>query len=105
TVLFQQRATAGAISNAVFFTYGTGSAFNAQSSSGTVTLNNLLTNVDQLLGQTVESNTTAQSGGLFVYPANLRLASLTQDIVGASGNSSASVLYPSDTGQLQLFAG
>jgi filamentous hemagglutinin len=105
TVLFQQRATAGAISNAVFFTYGAGSAFNAQSSSGTLTFNNLLANIDQLLGQTVESNTTQQSGGLFVYPANLRLASLTKDIVGASGNSSASVLYPSGAGQLQLFAG
>jgi filamentous hemagglutinin family protein len=105
TVLYQQRATAGTISNAVFFTYGTGSAFDAQSSSGTVTLSNIPTSIDQLLGQTVESNTTAQSGGLFVYPANLRLTSLTQDIVGVSGNFAASVLYPSDSGQLQLFAG
>src|SRR5262249_61064783 len=81
TVLNQQRPPAGAISNAVFFTYGSSSAFNAQSSSGTVTLNNILSHIDALLGPTVETNTTQQSGGLFVYPANLRLASLTQDFV------------------------
>ena len=105
TVLFQQRATSGPITDAVFFTYGASSAFNAQSSSGTVTLNNILSNIDQLLGQTVETGTTQQAGGLYVYPASLRLASLTQDIVGASGGTFYPVLYPSDNGQLQLFAG
>jgi filamentous hemagglutinin len=105
TVLYQQRATAGAVSNALFFTYGENSALNAQSSSGTVTLNNVASNIDQLLGQTVESNTTSQSGGLSVYPASLRLTSLTQDIVGASTTGVAGVLYPSDNGELQLFAG
>jgi len=102
TVLYQQRATSGAVSNAVFFTYGANSAFNAQSSAGSVTLNNIGTNIDQLLGQTVETFTTSQSQGLYVYPANLRLASLTQDVVGTTFQS---VLFPSDTGQLQLFAG
>ena len=105
TVLYQQRATAGVVANAVFFTYGADSGFSAQSSSGTVTLNNIASNLDQLLGQTVESNTFAQSGGLYVYPANLRLASLTQDLTGAGSGAFVSVLYPSDNGQLQLFAG
>jgi filamentous hemagglutinin len=97
TVLKQPLATS-TVANVTFFTYGADSAFNAQSTSGNVTLNNDTPHdAQQLLGSaaTVDDPSTWS-----VLPPSLKLVSLTQDLL-----LSADTLYPSDNGQLQLFAG
>ena len=60
TVLLQPLATAGT-ANFYYFTYGANSAFNAQSSSGTVTVATDNVGIETLLGSAVAINGTAQS--------------------------------------------
>ncbi len=93
TLLTQDQAN-GALSILSFSTYGASSAFNAQSSSGDVTLGNT-GHVNTMIGGSGSDSDIPYS----VLPASLRLVSLTQDI------DPSGTLFPSATGQLQLFAG
>jgi filamentous hemagglutinin len=98
TLLPQPKVSTGAVSNAFYVTYSADSAFNAQSSSGNVTLNTSGADATLLLGST-QADTPATD----FYPGSLRLASLTQDILLPAGTSIT--LSPSVSGQLSLFAG
>jgi filamentous hemagglutinin len=83
-----------------YFTYGEDSSLRLQSTSGTVSLVADLGNLRELLGQAVASGPGVTSGQ--VYPATLVARALQGDIVlGGVG----ATLFPSDSGQLELFAG
>jgi filamentous hemagglutinin family protein len=89
-----------------FFSYGSQSALSAQSSSGDVTLLSDSSNssrISLLLGTTVAQDNECSNYCWTVLPASLALRSLTRDVVLQGGNFATQ--YPSDTGQLQLFAG
>ncbi len=103
TILFQPQATSGKPASAAFFTYGADSALSAQSTSGDVTLNDGSTAVLPLVGSTDAVGTQNFDFGFAMFPASLDLASLTQSLE-LSGVDDAT-LFPSDVGQLQLFAG
>src|SRR6201999_3527941 len=77
TVVTQPLATTGAPSKAYFYTYTGSSAFNAQSSSGAVTLIDDLNLDGQLLGPAAQSGDDA----IGVYPASLSLVALASDLV------------------------
>jgi len=83
---------------ATFFTYGPDSAFNAQSTAGDVTVTAEGAAVSTLLGSAVV-NLGFGAGYFAVDPASLTLSALTGDLVAQA------LLFPSDTGQLRLFAG
>lgn len=85
-----------------FFTYGTDSALNLSSTDGDVALNDIFGSTGPqgvLLGSSLVSQ--AGNSGYEVLPANLSIQALQQDI----DFSGTSILYPSSTGQLSLFAG
>jgi hypothetical protein len=92
----EQPQAVGTVGKAYFLTYDAGSAFSAQSSSGEVSLLTDKTAIENMTGLTNGDSDTA----FRVLPASLRLASLTEDLVQPSG-----ILFPSATGQIQLFAG
>ena len=95
TVLVQPAANNK--TSATFFTYSGTSAFSAQSTGGDVSLQTNSDSVRPLLGTPV---TDGGGPGYFAMnPATLALASLTSDV------SAAAILFPSDSGQLSLFAG
>jgi len=86
-----------------FYTYGPLSSFSAQSAGGDITVNTDFARMSELLGAFYtgsNSNNTPSTVGLNIYPGTLSLAALGQDISLATV-----VLYPSPSGQLQLFAG
>jgi filamentous hemagglutinin len=97
TLLPQPKASSGAVGNAFYITYSADSAFNAQSSSGNVTVNTSSTDATFLVG-----SAQAETSATEFYPGSLGLASLTQDIILAGSNIT---LAPSAFGQLKLFAG
>jgi filamentous hemagglutinin len=79
-----------------YFTYGENSSLNIRSTAGTITIENSQTG--QFLGDSVG----AANNGYDIYPASFSMSALTQDI-----NFSPSVgvtLFPSDRGELALFA-
>jgi hypothetical protein len=83
-----------------YFTYGKDSSLRIQSTSGTVLLGGDLQGLGELLGQAVASGPGVTLGQ--VYPATLVARALQGDIVlGGVG----ATLFPSDNGQLELFAG
>jgi filamentous hemagglutinin family protein len=89
-----------------FFSYGPGSALNAQSSTGDVSLLSDSSNTSRialLLGTTVAQDNECSNYCWTVLPASLALRSLTQDVVLQGGISAT--MFPADNGQLQLFAG
>lgn len=101
TVL-DQPLLGGAASNFGFFTYGPDSAFSAQSTGGTVLLNTSDTSLSMLLGPTVATNAQVTQG-LYDEPGSMSLRSLTAD-VDFGGAQEARLLYPTDGGQLEIFA-
>ena len=100
TVLSQPLLISGKTS---FWSYGTDSGFSAQSTAGDVTFangGNDLTWWAELLGKSVVPTGSGASNGLNALPPSLSMVSLTQDVAVPAG-----YLFPSDTGQLQIFAG
>jgi filamentous hemagglutinin len=98
TLMPQPNAGSGAVGSAFYVTYSAESAFNVQSSSGNVTVNNNIEgDAAPVLGLT-----QAESEALGFYPGSLSLRSLTQDILLPG---SPITLSPSTSGQLNLFAG
>jgi hypothetical protein len=85
--------------NATFFTYSGDSAFNAQSAAGDVTLQEHSTDtVSLLIGSLIPSLTDQAVFNL--VPASLQLSALSGNLQVA-----AATLFPSDNGNLRLFAG
>jgi len=85
-----------------FFTYGTNSALNLSSTDGDVALNDISGSTGPqgvLLGTSLVSQ--AGNSGYAVLPPNLTIQAL-QDDIDFSGTS---ILFPSSTGQLSMFAG
>jgi filamentous hemagglutinin family protein len=101
TAMSQPEITAGAGQAQGFFTYGPNSSFSAQSSAGDVTLNDQLASLSLLVGPAAASSSLP---GLSFYPATLRLLALNANLE-LGGTDFSTILYPSATGQLQLFAG
>ena len=99
TVLTQPLASSGAASKVYFYTYTGSSAFSAQSASGTVTLTDDPNTVGALLGSAVGNSGNDAIG---VYPASLSLVALTSNL---DLSNDIGTLFPSDNGQLRLFAG
>jgi filamentous hemagglutinin len=83
-----------------YFTYGEDSSLSMQSTAGSVLLQNLVANLQELEGPTAASGYGGQFGQ--AYPASLTVRSLQQDITINGGGFS---LFPSDSGQLELTAG
>ena len=83
-----------------YFTYGEDSSLSLQSTAGSVLLQNLVANLQELEGPTAASGYGGQFGQ--AYPASLTARSLQQDITINGGGFS---LFPSDNGQLELTAG
>jgi filamentous hemagglutinin family protein len=94
--LQHQPSAAGTLSDLVFFTYGGSSSFSAQSSSGDVSLSGNVNHIAVLAGAAQGQDQV----GWNVLPPSVRLVSLMQDLDAPSGT-----LFPSASGQLQLFAG
>jgi hypothetical protein len=93
-------AQAGLPLRGSYFTYGAASSFDATSVDGAVTLDPASGDqLGALLGQTGFGNVSTTLSAL---PSSLSIEALQGDV-----NFSASrlILYPSSTGQLQLFAG
>lgn len=82
-----------------FFTYGSQSAVDIRSNGGDVVLNAANSRLDAYLGGT--TNVTNAGKGLRVLPSSVTMMSLARD-VRLQGEDIA--LYPSDTGQLDIFA-
>jgi filamentous hemagglutinin family protein len=95
TVLGQPQAT-GSTSSQGFFTYSGNSAFSAQSTAGNVNLPEDLAGAQLLLGTPASSDAV---NGL-ILPSSLSLVSMTQNLTLGTAT-----LFPSDNGQLRLFAG
>ncbi len=85
-----------------FFTYGNNSSLNLSSTDGSATLELIPDRFDMgvLLGPALLNSTA----GLLNLPANLSMQALQQDIDLKIPGTGA-ILFPSDTGQLSLFAG
>jgi len=85
-----------------FFTYSPSSALTLSSTDGTATLE--LNVNDQTMAALLGPNLPSNAGSdLLVLPANLTIQALQQNIdVNTPGGS---ILFPSSTGQLVLFAG
>jgi filamentous hemagglutinin family protein len=85
-----------------FFTYGSNSGVNLSSTDGSATLELIPDRFDMgvLLGSALLNN----PAGLLNLPANLTIQALQQDIDLKIVGTGA-ILFPSDTGQLALFAG
>jgi filamentous hemagglutinin family protein len=96
-------ANAPNISSAAFLTYSTASALSLSSTDGTATLELDTTNstMGTLLGSGIVEGSSA--GFLYVLPAHLTVQALQQDVV--VNNDVRTILFPSSTGQLDLFAG
>ena len=86
--------------SAYFVTYGGQSAFNAQTASGNIILNNDPNSWPTLFGA-VGNGLTTSLAGLNLQPGTLRLVSLSGDIASPA----PIILSPAPNGQLQLFAG
>lgn len=96
-----QTLLGNASANYGFFTYGSDSAFSAQSTGGTIVLNNDTSSLRLLLG--AEELDNYPPAALYDYPGSVSLRSLTGDVV--FGNASLErILYPTDDGQLEIFA-
>lgn len=98
TVLTQPQAT-GSLASVAYFTYGADSSFSAQSSAGDVTLANTQPDLQHLVGQQYEGKAEDFDGAFLLMPATLSLTSLSQSLQLGSG-----LLYPTSSGQLNLFA-
>ncbi len=97
TVIYEPLAVRGALSQMSFFTYGADSAFSAQSTAGDITLDE--TGLSLLVGRTVVQYSATAFGDA---PASLQLTALSQNLkLAAAGEN----LFPSNDGQLSLFAG
>ncbi|MGA2399410.1 MAG: filamentous hemagglutinin family protein [Steroidobacteraceae bacterium] len=85
-----------------FFTYGSNSSLNLSSTDGSATLELIPDKFDMgvLLGPALLNSTA----GLLNLPANLSMQALQQDVDLKIAGTGA-ILFPSDTGQLSLFAG
>jgi filamentous hemagglutinin len=94
TVLNQPLAS-GSVLGVEFFTYGSNSKLSAQSTSGNVIVSDDETTTQDFIGV---ANSDAATWNIF--PASLTLVALTQNL-----ELSDATLFPSATGQLQLFAG
>jgi filamentous hemagglutinin len=97
TVLGQPKATGG-VSGEGFFTYGENSSFSAQSTAGSVNMLEDTTGAELLLGQPASGDSIRDNW--IILPASLSLVSMTQNL-----DLGQATLFPSDTGQLRLFAG
>jgi filamentous hemagglutinin len=82
-----------------YFTYGADSSLSIQSTAGSVLLQNLGANLQELEGLTAATGYGGTHGQ--AYPASLTVRSLQQDITINGGFS----LFPSANGQLELTAG
>jgi filamentous hemagglutinin len=80
-----------------FSSYGSNSALNVQATAGSIAFGDEL---HTLLGQVASGGVGGDATGQ-IYPATLEAFSLSQDI----SLSSATSLFPSSTGQLELIAG
>jgi filamentous hemagglutinin len=83
-----------------YFTYGEDSSLSIQSTAGSVLLQNLLPNLQELEGIFAATGYGGTQGQ--AYPASLTVRSLQQDITINGGSFS---LFPSADGQLELTAG
>lgn len=83
-----------------YFTYGEDSSLSIQSTAGSVLLQNLVANLQELEGPTAATGYGGQFGQ--AYPASLAVRALQQDITINGGGFS---LFPSANGQLELTAG
>jgi hypothetical protein len=90
-----------------FFSYSQSSALSAQSTAGTVTVNDTPLTAQVLTGAPSSSDADAFDVAMAVLPASLTLTALTQDIniPNYPTVNTAAYLYPSDNGELSLFAG
>jgi filamentous hemagglutinin family protein len=97
TVIYEPLAVRGTLSQMSFFTYGADSAFSAQSTAGNITVND--SGLALLVGRTVVQFSSTAFGDA---PASLQLTALSQNLeLAAAGET----LFPSNDGQLSLFAG
>ncbi len=87
--------------NGAYLSYGANSAVSLASTDGSVLLD-ISQNLDTLLGPNIYSAKNG-FGNYFILPSSLSIASYQQDIAFSFANYP--VLFPSITGQLQLFAG
>jgi len=96
-------ANAPNISSDAFLTYSAASALSLSSTDGTATFELDATN--STMGTLLGSGIVEGSGGGFLYvlPAHLTVQALQQDVV--VNNDLKTILFPSSTGQLDLFAG
>jgi filamentous hemagglutinin len=92
------QAALGTTLNSTFFTYSDASRLTVQSTAGDITLGNETTRLPTLVGSVVQSG---PGGGTQIYPASLVVRALSQDI----SLPTATMLFPSDAGQLELIAG
>ena len=81
-----------------YFTYGSDSSLSLRSTAGNITLDN---NNSPFVG---DVNIPNGSAAELAYPASLSISALSQNIQ-LGPNLLGIVLFPSDTGQLTLFAG
>ncbi len=98
TMLTQPKAV-GQLGGLNFSSYGDDSALNAQTSSGSVVMNDTSSSYNVFSGRAgvTPGSTTAYS----ILPTSLDLASLSQDV---NLGSTIATLFPSATGQFTLFA-
>ena len=94
TVLLQPQGNS--TTNATFFTYSAASAFNAQSAAGNISMDVSVASITALLGQSIGNSAQPETWG--VNPASLQLSALTGNL------NATAVLFPSDNGNLRLFA-
>jgi filamentous hemagglutinin family protein len=85
-----------------FFTYGAASALNLSSTDGNVILELIPDRYD--MGVLLGPPLFASSQGFLNLPANLSMQALQQDI-DLSISGAGAILFPSSTGQLNVFAG
>lgn len=94
-----QQAPLAVRHQSVFFTYGDRSAVDLRSNGGNVTLNaGAATRLAPYLGDPVVN---ANTDSLKILPSSLTMMSMTRDVNLLNGDIS---LFPSDTGQLDIFA-
>ena len=99
TTVLQPLARGSGANTSFFYTYGADSAFNAQSTGGTISFHpsgDVGSSVGLLVGPAVLTGNLVPFN---INPASLSLTSLTGDV------SAQASLFPSNTGQLQIFAG
>jgi hypothetical protein len=83
-----------------YFTYGSNSSLTVQSTAGSVTMANNVTNLSALMGLDAAEGFGGATGE--AYPGTFIARSLQQDL---TFTGSGATLFPTDNGQLELIAG